>query len=185
MEQPEWLFDLSPTAPADRRERAFRAFLATWQQPIYRFIRRMVLTHEDADDVTQETLVQVARSVDSFRGEAAFSTWLYQIANRKALDHIAAKQRRAARWTRWAPQMEDRLAALSADPHFDGEDAERRLHAGLACLPPRQKQVFILRYFEEMPYAEMAIITQRSEGSLKASYHHAAEKLKKLVLQED
>lgn len=185
MDQPDWLEDLKPSAAPDVRERAFRLFLAEWQRPVYRFVRRMLVVHEDADDVTQETLIQVARSVEGFRGESAFSTWLFQVANRKALDHLAAAKRRRALSLSRAPGMEDHLAALAADPFFDGDEAERRLQAGLACLPPRQKQVFILRYFEALPYAEIARITRLSEGSLKASYHHAAGKLKQFLVLEN
>lgn len=185
MDRPDWLEDLKTSASPERREQAFRRFLAEWQRPVYRFVRRMLLWHEDADDVTQETLIQVARSVDGFRGESAFGTWLFQVANRKALDHLAAAKRRRALSLSRTPGMADHLAALAADPHFDGDEAERRLHAGLACLPPRQKQVFILRYFEGLPYAEIAAITRLSEGSLKASYHHAAHKLKEFLVRED
>lgn len=185
MNQPDWLADLKTGVAAERRERAFRLFLAEWQRPVYRFVRRMLINHEDADDVTQETLIQVAKSVDGFRGDAAFSTWLYQVANRKALDHLAASKRRRALSLSRVPGMEDHLAALAADPHFDGEEAEMRLEAGLACLPPRQKQVFILRYFEDLSYTEIAGITCLSEGSLKASYHHAAAKLKQFLIRED
>ena len=181
MDQPDWLENLRSSAPAALREQAFRAFLKEWRVPIYRFARRMVDSHEAADEVTQETLIQVFRSIDSFRSESAFSTWLFSIANRKAIDHLRSTSRRWGLFQRLPEDFTGHVKALEADAHFTGSEAELKLHAAMATLPPRQRQVFVMRYFEDLAYAEMAQITSLTEGALKASYHHAVAKIKKHI----
>lgn len=181
MDQPDWLDNLRSTTPAAQREQAFRAFLKEWQVPIYRFARRMVISHEDADEVTQESLIQVFKSIDSFRGDSAFSTWVFSIANRKAIDHLRRTSRRWGLFQRMPEDFSDHVKALEADAQFTGSEAELKLHAAIATLPPRQRQVFVMRYFEDLAYAEMAQITRLTEGALKASYHLAVAKIKKHI----
>lgn len=185
MDQPDWLNHLQSTASRADRERAFRAFLHEWQVPIYRFARRMVDSHEAADEVTQETLIQVYKSIDSFRGDSAFSTWVFSIANRKALDFIRSTARRWKLFQRLPEDFNDHLRALEADAHFTGSEAELKLHAAIATLPPRQRQVFVMRYFEDLAYQEIAQITSLTEGALKASYHHAASKIRRHIFITD
>lgn len=185
MDQPDWLKHLRTTTPRPERERAFREFLNVWQVPIYRFARRMVDSHEAADEVTQETLIQVYKSIDSFRGDSSFSTWVFSIANRKALDSIRSTARRWTLFRRLPEDFNDHLRGLEADVHFTGSEAELKLHAALATLPPRQRQVFVMRYFEDLAYKEIAQITSLTEGALKASYHHAVAKIKQHIFIQD
>lgn len=186
MEAPIWIKNLSSTAPAPARELAFRQLLKEWHRPIYRYCRRMLFSHEDADDVTQETFIQVSKSVDSIRHEAAFSNWLYRIAHRKCLDHLAKTKRSKIFNPDATSESHDmQLARLESDPWFVGDEAEKKLQASIHSLPPRQKEVFVLRYFEDMGYAEMAQILSLSEGSLKASYHHAVQKIKRHINLSD
>jgi RNA polymerase sigma factor (sigma-70 family) len=178
---PIWLHDLQH-GRRSAKERAFEAFLDAWHARLYAFIRRMMGNHEDAADVTQETLIQVFRSASQFQGRSAFSTWVYTIASRKALDAIEKRNR--LRTLNFDELFVANEVALQSDVGFNGDEVERRLHAAVAALPPRQRQVFTLRYFEGLSFAEIAEMTDLSEGSLKASYHHAAAKIKLHVTAE-
>jgi RNA polymerase sigma factor (sigma-70 family) len=172
---PIWLAALQ-NGHHQAKEKAFMAFLDVWHVRIYEFIRRMMGNHEDAQDVTQETLVQVFKSAHQFKGQSAFSSWVFTIASRKSLD--ALKRRKRTMPLEFDDAFAIADADLQSDALFSGDEAERWLHAALAALPPRQRQVFTLRYFEALPYSEIASMTGTSEGSLKASYHHAVVKIK-------
>ncbi len=172
---PIWLHDLQ-RGRRRAKERAFESFLDVWHERLYAYCRRMMGNHEDAADVTQETLIQVFKSAGQFEGRSAFSSWVFAIASRKALD--ALKRRNRDRTIGLEEGFLQAKAALQADALFSGDDAEVRLHAAIATLPARQRQVFNLRYYEGLPFAEIAGMTGITEGSLKASYHHAAQKIK-------
>lgn len=176
---PIWLFDLQH-GKRKAKERAFERFLDDWHRPIYACVRRMLGNHEDAADATQETLIQVFKSAGQFEGRSAFSTWVYAIATNKA--HDALKKRQRHRSLNLEEAFLEASEALQSDPWFDGDEAMRRLHAAIEVLPARQNQVFVLRYFESLSYAEISEILGTSEGSLKASFHHAAAKIKSHVM---
>jgi len=176
---PIWLHDLQH-GRRKAKERAFEAFLDAWHERIYLCSRRMLGNHEDAADATQEVLIQVYKSAEQFAHRSAFSTWVYAIATRKALD--ALERRKRHRSCTFDEAFFESERALQVDPFFDGDDAARNLHAAIQALPARQNQVFVLRYFEELSYAEIAEMTGVSEGSLKASYHHAVAKIKSQVI---
>ncbi len=171
---PIWLHDLQH-GRRKAKERAFEAFLDAWHARLYRYIRRMMGNHEDAADVTQETLIQVYRSAERFEGRSAFSTWVYTIASRKALD--ALEKRNRHRTLEFDEAFAQARTTLATDVLFTGDEIERRLHAAVVALPPRQRQVFTLRYFEALPFADIAEMTDLTEGALKASYHHAVKKI--------
>ena len=154
------------------REKAFRLLVQTYQERLYWHIRRMVLDHDDADDCLQNTFLKVWRSLDNFRGDAQLYTWLYRIATNETLTFLSRQQ------TRGEYTGLDAADRLSSDPWFDGDRVQEALQKCIAKLPPRQKAVFLLRYYEEMPYEKIAQVLETSEGSLKASYHHAYEKVK-------
>ena len=172
--QPHWLHDLKETEGLPR-ERAFAAMMAEWHVPIYSFLRNMLGEHDDAADATQESFIQVLRSISSFRGESKFSTWLYTIARRKGLDALRTRKQLAMRQAH--PDALHWELKLQSDPYFDGEDLERKLHAAVQALPSRQREVFILRYFQALPYAEIAELTGTTEGAAKASFFHAKSKI--------
>jgi RNA polymerase sigma-70 factor (ECF subfamily) len=181
-EQPEWLDDLIHAQNLGK-ERAFQLMMDAWHQPIYQFLRTMLGTHEDAADATQETFIQVLRSVHRFRKEAKFSTWLYTIARRKGLDALRSMKQRALRVTHhnaelWSNQFR-------ADPYFNGDDAERQLHAALQNLPERQREVFALRYFQELPYDDIARLMDTSVGAAKANFFHAKNKVRSALTSFD
>ena len=160
------------------REQAFRELVSSYKERLYWHIRRMVLDHDDTDDCLQNTFVKVWQSLDRFRGESQLYTWLYRIATNECLTFLARQQ------TRGGHLDLEAAARLSTDPWFDGDQLQRSLHKAIAKLPPKQKAVFNLRYFEEMPYEKIAQVLETSEGALKASYHHAYEKIKAWVKEE-
>ena len=164
--------------PATRRG-AFASVVRLYARQIYWQIRRMVYTHEDADDLVQNTFIKAWEAIEGFRGEAKVSTWLYRIALYEALNFL--KKRGSEEAYRVAPSEEADaeylLSRLQADEYFDADEAEERLQRALLSLPPKQQLVFRLRYYDEMPYDQMAALTGTSEGALKASYHHAMKKV--------
>lgn len=162
-----------------QRDVAFGHILDANQRRIYYFVRRMVLDHDDADDVTQNTFIKAWKGLDGFRGEAKISTWLHRIAYNEAITFIGQKKKRNH------VSVEDHLAAtassLMADVLYEGDDIQARLHAAVDTLPEKQKAVFVMKYFEEKKYEEISDITGTSVGALKASFHHAVNKIEEFV----
>lgn len=162
-----------------RRREAFATVVRLYSQQIYWQIRRMVYIHEDADDLVQNVFIKAWEAIEGFRGEAKVSTWLYRIALYEALNFL--KKRRHEEEHLLSPSDEGDslylLERLTADEYFDADAAEGRLQQAILSLPPKQQLVFRLRYYDELPYDQMAALTGTSEGSLKASYHHAVKKV--------
>jgi RNA polymerase sigma-70 factor (ECF subfamily) len=158
----------------DRRA-AFERLVRDYKEAVYFHIRRMVLNHDDANDLTQEVFIKVWRSMDRFRGESKLYTWLYRIATNACLTHLEKNKRF---YNVSFDDVENQLQqALREDPLFTADDILLRLQVALASLPDKQRAVFVMRYYDELSYAEIAEITGTSEGALKASYHHAAKKI--------
>ena len=154
------------------REEAFRLLVRSYQERLYWHIRRMVLDADDADDCLQNTFLKAWRSLENFRGDAQLYTWLYRIATNETLSFLSRQQ------TRGEYAGLEAADRLPSDPWFDGDQVQTALHQAIAKLPPKQKAVFLLRYFEEMPYEKIAQVLETSEGALKASYHHDYGKVK-------
>ena len=149
--------------------------LVKYQNRLYWQIRRMVLSHEDADDVLQNVFIKVWKSLGNFQEQSQLFTWLYRIAVNESLTFLSQKKKRA---TGSIENNEMEISAnLSADTYFDGEAIQKKLQEVIATLPDKQKQVFLLRYYDEMPYEEMSELLGTSVGALKASYHHAVKKI--------
>ncbi len=157
-------------------EKGFRLLVQLYQEPLYRHIRRLVLDHDDADDVLQNTFVKVFRSIDRFEGKSKLFTWLYRIATNEAISFLSQRNRKNTD-TLDSADATHVANSLKADVFFDGDDIEMRLQQALTLLPDKQRAVFNLRYYEEMPYEEMSVVLDTSVGALKASYHHAAKKI--------
>jgi RNA polymerase sigma-70 factor, ECF subfamily len=157
-------------------ERGFRLLMATTQERLYWHIRHIVGTHDDADDVLQNTFVKAFRGLENFKGDSKFSTWLYRIATNESITFLGHRKRNAA-----TNSLDDDAhffaAKLRADDYFDGDDIQLKLQTAIAQLPDKQRVVFNLRYFQEMPYEEMSGILETSVGALKASFHHAVKKV--------
>lgn len=156
-------------------ERGFRLLMDKYQERVYWQIRRLVVEHEDANDVVQNCFIKVYRSISRFEGKSKLYTWLYRIATNEAITFLKQKKRKA---TSSIDDEELSLAQrLEADTYFDGDKAQVHLQEALNELPEKQRAVFNLRYFEEMSYKDIAEVLDTSVGALKASYHHAVKKI--------
>ena len=164
------------------REVAFRELVVRYQERLYWHIRRIVLTHQDTDDVLQETFIKVFRNIDSFKGESKLYSWMYRIATNEALSFLRRDAR--MRGISTDETQEYLMQSLTADPYFDGDQAELELQRALAGLPEKQRLVFNMRYFQDMKYDEISEILETSVGGLKASYHLAAKKIEKYLKGE-
>ncbi len=164
----------------DERTRAdaFTELVKTYQEPLYNQIRRMVLIHDDADDVLQNTFIKAWTGLENFRGEAKLSTWLYRIAVNESLNFLERHRKRTTSIDTEEPSLGMEIAnTLQSDPYFDGDEVEMQLQQAVAMLPDKQRAVFNMKYFQEMKYEEMSAIMGTSVGALKASYHHAVKKI--------
>lgn len=162
--------------------KAFELLVDTYKQRLYWHIRRIVLDHDDSDDVLQNTFIKVYRNIESFKGESKLYSWMYRIATNEALQFLKAKSRKLGVS---ASDMQEQLAnKLKADVYFDGNEIQLRLQQALARLPEKQKLVFNMKYFDGLKYEEMSGILDTSVGALKASYHLAVKKIESF-LKED
>ncbi len=164
----------------ETREKAFTGIIKKYQEKLYWHIRRMVVVHEDADDVLQNLFIKVWKGLDNFREDSQLYTWLYRIATNECLTHLEQQKRRS---TVSLSDDENGLSnQVKADKNFDGQKAEWKLQLAMQTLPEKQRIVFNLRYYDEMPYEEMSRVLETSEGALKASYHHAVKKIENYIL---
>lgn len=162
--------------------KAFELLVDTYKQRLYWHIRRIVLDHDDTDDVLQNTFIKVYRNIESFKGESKLYSWMYRIATNEALQFLKAKSRKLGVS---ASDMQEQLAnKLKADVYFDGDEIQLRLQQALARLPEKQKLVFNMKYFDGLKYEEISGILDTSVGALKASYHLAVKKIESF-LKED
>ena len=161
-------------ASSEGRQKVFPMIVDQYSQSLYWKIRSIVLTHEDADDVLQNTFLKAWKSLPTFQGKAKLSTWLYRIAINESLDFLRHQK------TAMLSNADADLSVanrLLADDYFDGDKSQAMLQEAIATLPDVQRTVFTLRYYDEMKYSEMSEILGTSEGSLKASYHIAVQKI--------
>lgn len=164
-------------------ESEFEQIVRQYSEKLYWYIRRMVNNHEDANDILQNTFIKVWTKSDQFRNESKISTWLYKIAINETLDYLRREKRAAD-----GMSLEDAISlanSLQADSLFDGDEVQARFQAAIATLPPVQKNIFTMKYFDEMKYSDMSKILGTSEGALKASFHLAVKKISAFLLQED
>lgn len=167
--------------PGSRRK-AFEGIVARYQQPLYYHIRRMVIVHDDADDVLQNTFLKAWRYIDKFRAESSLKTWLYRIATNEALSFLNKKKKQ--HYSDVEDLNNDLRHSLQNSPYIAGDEIQMRLQNAILRLPERQRLVFNLRYFDEMKYDEMAKMLDLSVGALKASYHHAVKKIEKYIKED-
>jgi RNA polymerase sigma factor (sigma-70 family) len=164
------------------REIGFTAIIKKYQEKLYWHIRRMVVEHEDANDVLQNMFIKVWKGLDHFREDAQLYTWLYRIATNESLSFIE-KQKKKFSFSMDHEEYGNRLInSIKADEHFDSNKLEWKLQLAMQRLPEKQRVVFNLRYYDEMPYEEMSKVLETSTGALKASYHHAVKKIEDFIL---
>jgi RNA polymerase sigma-70 factor (ECF subfamily) len=162
------------------KERSFTLILKKYQEKLYWHIRRMVVSHEDANDVLQNMFIKLWKSLENFREDSQLYTWLYRIATNECLTFLEKEKKRAS------VSLSDVETGLSnkleSDKHFDANKLEWKLQKAIQQLPEKQRVVFNLRYYDEMPYEKMSKVLDTSEGALKASYHHAVKKIEDFIL---
>jgi RNA polymerase sigma factor (sigma-70 family) len=162
------------------REKAFTAIVKKYQEKLYWHIRRMLVDHEDTNDVLQNVFIRVWNGLENFREDAQLYTWLYRIATNESLTFIEQQKKKASVSL---DAVESSISnKIKADKHFDPNKLEWKLQVAIQQLPEKQRVVFNLRYYDEMPYEEMSRILETSEGALKASYHHAVKKIEDYIL---
>ena len=162
------------------KEKAYTALIRKYQERLYWHVRRMVVEHEDANDVLQNVFIRVWNGLENFREDAQLFTWLYRIATNECLSFLEQQKRKAV------VSLSDIETTLEnkvkADKDFDANKLEWKLQVAIQQLPEKQRIVFTLRYYDEMPYEQMSQVLDTSEGALKASYHHAAKKIEDYIL---
>ncbi len=161
------------------KEEAFKLLVNKYQERLYFHIRKILIMHEDTNDALQETFIKIYNNLDKFREESELFTWMYKIATNQALNFLKKQQRS---YTFSAISYEDALIdKLRSDEYFDGDELQLKLQKAILTLPPKQRLVFNMKYYDELKYEEMAKILNKTTGALKASYHHAVNKIKKYL----
>lgn len=159
----------------NKRDLAFHTLVNKYQKRLYWHIRKIILSHEDTDDILQNTFIKVWRNIDSFREESSLYTWLYRIATNESLTFINSNKRK-----NFIPMNETSeflMNNLMSDPYFDGDKIQLKLQEAILTLPEKQRLVFNMKYFDDMKYDDMSQILGTSVGALKASFHHATKKI--------
>ncbi|MCK0159908.1 RNA polymerase sigma factor [Allomuricauda sp. F6463D] len=166
----------------ETRAKAFEVLVNTYKERLYWHIRRIVLNHDDADDVLQNTFIKIFRNIDNFKGESKLYSWMYRIATNESLTFLKQKSKKMGVSDQ---ELKERLVEnLEADVYFEGDEIQMKLQKALASLPDKQKLVFTMKYFEEMKYEDISDALGTSVGALKASYHLAVKKIE-AYLRED
>ena len=175
METQQSLF-LNSLQEPETKEKAFKKLVQEYKERLYWHIRKIVLDHEDANDVIQNTFIKIHLNIDKFKGDSSLFTWMYRIATNESINFINSKSSKMGLQNQeW---IESKAQGLNADSYFDGDEAALILQKLVAKLPEKQRIVFNMKYFDGMSYQTISEILGTSEGALKASYHHAIQKIK-------
>ncbi|MEG1607975.1 MAG: sigma-70 family RNA polymerase sigma factor [Mucinivorans sp.] len=161
-----------------QREQAFSLIVEKYSKRIYWCVRKIVVSHCDTDDIVQDVFLKLWSALPSFRRQSGLYTWIYRIAVNEALTALRARTRRSFFFSGDVSELEK---VRLAEGLFDASQAERELNLAIDSLPPKQRVVFTLRYYDQMPYEKMAEVLSTSEGALKASYHHAVQKVEQHI----
>lgn len=165
----------------EQRYRAFEMVVNKYNSRLYWYIRHIVLSHEDTNDILQNTFVKAWNNLESFRGESKLFTWLYKIAYNESLTFLKQQRKMLE-----IDDLETELYnTLESDAYFEGEEIDKKLQAAILTLPMRQRQVFNMKYFQNIKYEEMSELLDISEGALKASYHIAVQKIEDYLKSND
>ncbi len=166
----------------ETQAKAFEVLVNTYKERLYWHIRRIVLNHDDTDDVLQNTFIKVYKNIDNFNGDSKLYSWMYRIATNEALTFLKKKSKKLRVSD---TELQDKMIDnLQADVYFEGDEIQLKLQKAVATLPEKQKLIFNMKYFEEMKYEEISNILDTSVGGLKASYHLAVKKVESF-LKED
>jgi RNA polymerase sigma factor (sigma-70 family) len=166
----------------ESRHCAFNELVCKYQKRLYWHVRRMILDHDDSNDVIQNVFIKVWQSLDNFRSDAQLYTWLYRIATNETITFLNKKKKRALiSFSNLEHEMADKL---HNDPLFTGDKIQLKLQKAILTLPPQQRLIFNMKYFEDLKYEQISEILGVSVGGLKASYHHAVKKIEKFILND-
>lgn len=160
----------------DTKELAFKTLVELYKERLYWHIRKIVISHDDSDDVLQNTFIKIVRNIHNFKGDSKLFTWMYRIATNEAITFLNSKARRHQISNEMLQQLA--LENLEADVYFEGDEIQLKLQKAIAQLPRKQKLIFNMKYFDAIKYKDMSEILDTSEGALKASYHIAVKKIK-------
>lgn len=153
----------------------FNLLVRAYQQRVYGHVRKMVIDHDDADDITQEVFIKIHKHITGFREDSQLYTWIYRIATNECLSFLQRKKRRF--FLPIGDVAHELAAKLDSSPHISGDEIQRKLQKALLKLPDKQRLVFNMKYFDDMSYEQISEITNTTVGALKASYHHAVKKI--------
>ena len=157
------------------RAKAFEVLVNTYKERLYWHIRRIVLNHDDTDDVLQNTFIKVYRNIDQFKGDSKLYSWMYRIATNESLTFLKQRSKKMGVSDQ---ELKDRMVEnLQADVYFEGDEIQLKLQKALSILPDKQKLVFTMKYFQEMKYTDISEALETSVGALKTSYHLAVKKI--------
>ncbi|MFM7194902.1 MAG: RNA polymerase sigma factor [Bacteroidota bacterium] len=175
-------FILEKLRTPETRNYGFNLLVRAYQKKVYWLVRKMVIDHDDADDITQETFVKIHRNIDGFREDSKLFTWIYRIATNESLSFLRARRRRL-----FLPihDVERELSGMiDSGKGIDGSEIEKKLQKAILTLPEKQRLVFNMKYFDDLSYEQIAEITGTSVGALKASHHHAVKKIEEYLEQD-
>ncbi len=165
------------------KEPAFQILVKTYQQRLYWHIRKIVMNHDDTDDILQNVFIKVWNNIDSFREDSSLFTWLFRIATNESLSHLQKQRRHSAVSIN---DISDYLSeSLETDIYFDGDEIQKKLQLAILQLPNKQRIVFNMKYFDDMKYEEISEMLHTSIGALKASYHFAVKKIEEFLKEDN
>ena len=179
LEEKELVRQLQSSA---EKEAAFRILMQLYKERLYWHIRKIVISHDDADDVLQNTFIKVFKSIGNFKGDSKLYSWMYRIATNEAITHINKNSKRN-HLTSEEFQMQ-LVNNLQADVYFEGNDIQVKLLKAITALPQKQQLVFNMKYFDNLKYKDMSEVLETSEGALKASYHLAVKKIEAILTRD-
>lgn len=165
----------------DTRSYGFNLLVRQYQQRVYWHVRKMVIDHDDADDLTQEVFIKIHKYIDGFREDSQLFTWVYRIATNECLSFLNKKKKRF--FLPLEDVGEQLSAKLDSSMDIDGDEIQKRLQKAILKLPDKQRLVFNMKYFDDLPYEAIAGITKTSVGALKASFHHAVKKIESFLAE--
>ena len=163
----------------ETRNYGFNLLVRAYQQKVYWHIRKMVIDHDDADDITQEVFIKIYKNIEGFREDSQLYTWIYRISTNECLSFLQRKKRRF--FLPIGDVAKELIGKLDNSTHINGDEIQLKLQKAILTLPDKQRMVFNMKYFDDMSYEDISEITNTSVGALKASYHHAVKKIEEFL----
>ncbi len=170
---------LSQLQSTSTRETAFRELITLYKERLYWHIRKIVISHDDADDVLQNTFIKVFKNIENFKGDSKLYSWMYRIATNESITHLNKNAKRLQITSEEVQRQS--ISNLKADVYFEGSEIQLKLQEAISKLPQKQQLVFNMKYFDDMKYKDISEVLETSEGALKASYHIAVKKIEEYL----